>query len=670
MEEYYRYPREIEVISREYQLFKRIMKTRLQLFVEKLATTAGRIIKVSLSPEERTRLKRAIEITDLDLAPEDLSSLAFLVLLSNIGLTFLSLLLGFLIGAIAFAALGFYLFFYIKNFPINEVKKRMARASGDLVSAILYVSIYMRHISNLENAIKFASDNLTGYLAFDFKKMLWDVESRRYEDVEEALDHYLLLWKEVNPEFVDSMYLIRSTLYQTDEKFRVALLDESITRIIDETYRRMVDYAGELRNPINTIYMMGIVLPVLGMVLFPMLTSIAAGLVSAEVLIIGYNLVLPFFVYFIVRGILQKRPAGFPVPDVSGHPEVPKKHHFFLGKKQVPAIIPTIAIFALVSSPFWYYLTTLPPEHEPSQMQIYMSLFLTLAIGLAIYTYTKLVSSKRMKILSEVYSIERDFAHAVFQFGSLLSQGTPSEQAILKVADSMKGSETAGFLNRVVMNMRRLGLSFSDSLFHPSLGAVWYYPSPMIRSSMQILLETSKKSLSHGGISLIYVSRYLRNLQAIDARVKDVLDDVLSSMHFQIIFLSPIIAGIVVGMTSLITMVLYALSQKVAELTDIFGTGEVTTTFMLGIFTMTKATPLHVFQVMVGVYMIEVVILIAYTIANIERVGDPTYRDHMISKMILPAILIFTISTALITLLLGTLAELTMGVTQVFGGPR
>jgi hypothetical protein len=60
-----------------------------------------------------------------------------------------------------------------------------------MVPAILYVVVYMRHTSNLERAIKFASEHLQAPLALDFKKIFWDVEIGRYSTLKGSLDAYL-----------------------------------------------------------------------------------------------------------------------------------------------------------------------------------------------------------------------------------------------------------------------------------------------------------------------------------------------------------------------------------------------------------------------------------------------------------------------------------------------
>ena len=55
------------------------------------------------------------------------------------------------------------------------------KSSNQMVLCIFYVVTYMRHTSNLELAIEFASEHLAPPLSLDLRKVIWDVESGRFE---------------------------------------------------------------------------------------------------------------------------------------------------------------------------------------------------------------------------------------------------------------------------------------------------------------------------------------------------------------------------------------------------------------------------------------------------------------------------------------------------------
>lgn len=660
---------EIRGITREYKIFKEGERGLRKSFYEKLCNFAGKLIPIKMPEDEKAELAEKLYLLDLEIEPQSTASLSILSLLFFLGLTVVLLLINPLLTIIG--AIGAVVsYWYLRNLPDRLLKERKLKSSNQLVLATLYIVTYMRHAQNLENAIEFASKNLVGPLSRDFKKVLWNVQSKRFENIVASLDHYLEYWKDTSREFVDAMYLVESTLFQKKEKYRQELLDRAMDRVVEGTYRRMVDYAGELKNPISAIYMLGIVLPILGMVLFPMLVSVLSRMMDPRLLVLGYNVILPIFVFALVKNVLKKRPSGFPQPDIQERPGVPKEGHFILKGKSIPAIIPAILILIAGAIPSaWYAINN--NLQTPKAMHIYVSLIATLATGIAVYVYTKLASFQKMKVLKKVYAIESGFAHGIFQLGSLLSQGMPAEKAIRKVATSTRGSETSEFFQLISTNMEKLGMGFERAIMDPERGAIRHFPSPIIKSSINVLVQTSKKSLKHAGTSMITLSRYLRKMQSIDDRVKEVLEETTSSMKFQVNLLAPVVSGVVIGLTAMITIIMDILAEKMTSISQLMQGGGAgmgaapQMTFLTGIFQMSESTPLFVFQLMVGIYTIQVIILIAYTIANIKRVGSVVYRNHVISSMSLLPTIIYVVTSAAMTVVLTSLAGMTVGASQI-----
>ena len=72
----------------------------------------------------------------------------------------------------------------------------------------------------------------------------------------------------------------------------------------------MTHFAHNLKSPIQTVHMLGVVLPLLMLVMLPMVSSFLADAVKAGHLIMIYNIVLPISVFFLGRKILMTRPGG------------------------------------------------------------------------------------------------------------------------------------------------------------------------------------------------------------------------------------------------------------------------------------------------------------------------------------------------------------------------
>ena len=135
----------------------------------------------------------------------------------------------------------------LANYPFFRANNWRMQASNQMVLCIFYVVTFMRHTSNLEMALEFAAEHLSPPLSFDLKKVLWDVETEKYESVKESLDMYLETWRKWNMEFIESFHLIESSLYEPSESRRLTLLDKSLDVILTETYRSE-EHTSELQS--------------------------------------------------------------------------------------------------------------------------------------------------------------------------------------------------------------------------------------------------------------------------------------------------------------------------------------------------------------------------------------------------------------------------------------
>ena len=62
--------------------------------------------------------------------------------------------------------------------------------------------------------------------------------------------------------------------------------------MLDETYEKMLHYAHNLKGPITTLHMMGVILPILGLVILPLVVSFMSE-VKWYHLFMLYNVALP-----------------------------------------------------------------------------------------------------------------------------------------------------------------------------------------------------------------------------------------------------------------------------------------------------------------------------------------------------------------------------------------
>src|SRR3989338_4912380 len=314
------------VWSAEYVKFKQEMAPDLTRF-ERWCRSLGSIIKINVSEKDRVRVKRQLEIAHLDIEPWQALTLSFMSflfvflfgLLSSVGYVLIKGGTSFdsIISTFPFLyfflilVFAIFLFYFVNNYPARLANKWRLKASSQMVPAILYVVVYMRHTSNLEKAISFASEHLEYPLALDFKKVFYNVQVGKFSTIKESLDNYLDTWRDYSIEFVEAFHLIESSLFEPDNSRRILSLEKSLKVVLDGVYDKMLKFTHEVKSPLTNIYMLGVVLPTLGLALLPLETAMLGGLLTWVHVFVFFNLVIPFFVFYLTDKIIFLRPGGY-----------------------------------------------------------------------------------------------------------------------------------------------------------------------------------------------------------------------------------------------------------------------------------------------------------------------------------------------------------------------
>ncbi len=722
---------ESSIQSRQYQEFKKQWMPKNFTLYEKACSFSENLLKIEPDPREAAKIKEAIETCHMNATPAGVKSFSFvgplMLIIAVTVLSFIPMLLDPL--ADPASAMFFVIFAVVLGLilvvPLSKLPEFLAaswrmKASNQMVLAVFYIVTYMRHTSNLENAIDFAAEHLPPPLSLDLKKIMWDVETQKYSGVKESLDAYLEGWKKDNMEFVEAVHLIESSLYENSESRRLNSLEKSLTLILDETYEKMLHYAHNLQGPLTMLNMLGIVLPILGLVILPLVVSFMEQ-VKWYHLMVMYNVALPVGVYYLSRMVLSTRPTGYGDTDISeNNPELKKHKNILLnfGGKEFqlhPIFIASFLfgmLFFIGISPLIMHLVV--PEFDmavdqeynvrvlasptkcdnavpPAPMKFYLlgykcdkngdllgpfgvgaailSLFIPLSFGIGLGIYYKLRSENVMKIRDESKKLENEFAGALFQLGNRIGDGLPVEIAFSKVADVMSGTVSGKFFELVSVNITKLGMNVEEAIFDPKRGAIVYYPSSLIESSMKVLVESSKKGPLVASQALINVSEYIKQIHRVDERLKDLMADTISSLQSQISFLTPAISGIVIGITSMITGIIGNLSDNMKRLSQGIG-GEAGSSAGLGFSPdfFGIGIPTFYFQFIVGVYVVQIIYIMTVLVNGIRNGSDSLAERYMLGKNLMNSTIMYFFIALVVMLIFNMVAGLVMGNVGVTAG--
>jgi hypothetical protein len=301
-----------------------------------------------------------------------------------------------------------------------------------------------------------------------------------------------------------------------------------------------------------------------------------------------------------------------------------------------------------------------------------LSFAVPLGLALAIGYFYRAKTKDIIEIRNQTKKLEEEFASGLFQLGNRIGDGVPSEVAFDQVADTMEGSPTGKFFRLVDTNIRRLGMGLKEAIFNPKTGALLAFPSPLVESSMEVLLESSKKGPKVTANSLLSISTYIDKIHRVDERLRDLLSEISSSMRAQVNFLTPVIAGIVIGVASMVVSIIVNLNtQFAAKMADSATSGDMPgissgLDAVLDVFNIQGLIPSYFFQLVVGIYLVELAVILTYLQNSIENASDSLMGEYLISKSVIKSTILYTIIGIAVILIFNLLAGSI--ITSNFGG--
>lgn len=684
--------------SREYVRFKQEMAPEITRY-ERWAKSLGSIVKLKISQKDETKIRRHIETAHLDLEPWQPLTLSVMVFLSVFFLGLLISIAFVLIqadfGAFPFLfffltiILSFFLFYFMKGYPERLANKWRLKASSQMVPTILYVVVYMRHTPNLERAIAFAAEHLQYPLALDLKKVFYDVQIGKFSTIKESLDGYLETWRNYSTEFIEAFHLVESSLYEPDNSRRILTLEKALKVALDGVHDKMLRFTHTVKSPLTNVYMLGVVLPTLGLALLPLATAMLGGLLTWVHIFVLFNLVVPFFVFYLTDKVIFLRPGGY--GETSLLERNPLYYKYKSKAPYITAFFIVLPFFIIGLLPFIFQFTSVPQilglqqDYTFSELglgffgegnffdfvpagsgfagpfgvgALILGMFIPLGAALFFSLSYKMRTKEMILERQKTRQLESEFNNSLFQIGNRVGNGVPPELVFGKVAESSRGLRTEEFFARVDYNIRQMGMSVEKAIFDPRRGAIIYYPSDLIATSMRIFIESAKKGLKVAAVSMMSISEYVKNIGKITSRLRDMLAEVISDMRSNMSFLAPLLSGVVVGLAAMITSILSKLNVSEVE-----GGGAALGNLgtILNIFDITKMIPPYFLQIIVGFYLIQIIFILTRTLVTIDSGEDKLERTNKTGRNLMRGMMLFFFTSLIATIVLFILTSVVLG---------
>lgn len=615
--------------------------------------------------------EEAVQFSGLNVTKESILALAYLVFLSS----FLFLLcidviivLLYIVHSIPFdmftmilmllatMVVPFILMQFMVSYPKTMVTYAKIHSLGDIPEVLSYLVMSLKLTPNLEQSLLFAAKESSNSLVWDLRKLLWDMQIRVYHGVNDALTQFATRWGRYCEAFKRSLHLIRSSVDEPDEAQRMMTLNKALDVGLEGTRDMMRTFAEKLHQPTMIIYSLGIMIPLSIIAMLPAAALIGLHITIFQVFFL-YDLLLPLVLFIYMRHVLLHRPATFSPPRIQqSHPQTKE-----INKKNI-ALLSVIIGFIISFPGLVFILSSLFPNLAAQAVLlpifslneiIPLSLFLLWGISIGFFIYIRSVFTPYHKIRKKIKQMEQEFSDALYIIGKRLHEGKSPEESLSYTAETMKGSEIATlFLDtRFVLSARQA--TIETSLFHPEYGSLRTVYSNRIHAVMRLFVEGIKKSQQSASLSIIRLADHLKELQQVEKHIRETLATLTATLRSTASLFAPLIAGVTLAITQLISKIVETMVN-----TGTLSNPTMDETIMPGItsaFALENIEPTW-FILVIGIYIIELVILLTRFTNGIEDGDDHVSFMYDLGHVLPVAMLVLTISIYVSSLFLNSLA--------------
>jgi hypothetical protein len=539
----------------------------------------------------------------------------------------------------------------IAYYPKTYARYIQIHSLGDIPEILSYLVMYLKLVPNLENSIKFAAAESSSTLASDLRKLIWDMEIRLYHGVDDAIIHFAIRWGRWSDYFKRSLHLIRSSIQERDEAARIITLDRALDVSLEGTKETMNQFANRLHQPTVILYSVGIMIPLSLVAMLP-----AAGLVGMKITIVQifliYDLLLPLFVFLYTRKILLSRPAAFhPSALPVDHPDLQDIH-----KRRRFLVAFTGGIGIAIPGFIFLLIPLLDPLDTSNDMTNFIvsnqglnsffpvTLFFIWGAATSVSLYCLSVYRPYKKVRDEIKQMEKEFSDALYILGKRISEEKSPEDSFAYAAQTMQGTRIAEVFSQTSYNLTARHTSFYDALYSTEYGSLHHIYSDRIKAILRLFVEGTKKSQRAVSASLIRIADHLKELQEVEKKITDMLYELTSTLRSTVSVFAPLIAGVTLSITTLISTILLSIQAKQSPETI---TGiPATFSAAAGSF-MTENIRPEYFVLVIGVYLIELVILLTRFINGLNEGDDTATFMYSLGKTMPLSIAVFSITVIL-----------------------
>lgn len=539
---------------------------------------------------------------------------------------------------------------FLSEYPKTKARYMKIHSLGDIPEVLSYIVMYLKLIPNMEDGIRFAAKESNTSLGKDLKKLVWDVEVRVYRSMDDAVASFANLWGKWSDYLKRSIHLIRSAVGEKSKSERNVTLDRALDIVMEGTKDRMADFVNKLHQPTLIIYSIGVMIPLALIAMMPA-SSIVGLKVSVFQIFLLYDVILPLALFFYIKKILLLRPATF------NPPVIPRSHPDLNNVDRKKNFMEALAAGIFISIPGIFFVTGRMANAKIASINLSFfgtslsycipsTLFLLWGMTAAISIYCLKTYAPYKKIRDEIREMENEFSDSLYVIGKRIEEGKPAEEAFHYASKTMEGSKMGRIFALTSFNLTSIRTNLHDALFDKKFGSLRHIYSDRIRAVMHLFVEGMKKSYGEAGTAAVKMAEHLKQLQEVERRIKNSLGTLTAALRSTATVFAPLIAGITLGITKLI-------SEVVGNM-DLGGIPE--NDFISGVSNFSFNIDPEYFVLVIGIYVAQLVFLLIRFANGIDGGDDRVEYMYSVGKAMPTAISLFGIVTVISMILFGVLS--------------
>lgn len=297
-----------------------------------------------------------------------------------------------------------------------------------------------------------------------------------------------------------------------------------------------------------------------------------------------------------------------------------------------------------------YLQFTSNPKNDPTKFLFWSGAIITLALAGSLVLYYKNIYKRKAQL--GIIKMEDEFKESMYVIASRMGENKPVESALKHARDFLPGLLISKrIFGKTVENIELMGLPLEGAVFDPVYGSMKGIPSKVLRTAMQLLVDSVSLGVEVASRTLMSLSLQMENMDKVNKSLKNLVSDVTTTMSTMAIFIGPIVLGITVALQKVVMMTLAGVVADPAvvnadSIGDLAGTGmSINNLFQLDVATFQSfASPL-MFLLIIAIYVAEIVIIMMYFTVKVQEDNNLLFRVTLARA--LPIAVIIFVLTAL-----------------------